>query len=369
MKNYMEKRKFAVQEIVAPVLYALLFAPIPYLGSLHLVAYYIKMPTMDRMSAWRELEAPFIYMRPFAQLVPALFIGWALYCLWRRRGAAYGALAPAAGFLLSWLLGRWFCHLAPASEDVVWSCFEQQYTGYGAANLLLLAVGLLLCGLAKRREVPPAAICWRSVRPLGLLSLAVVVCYGLYPALLPWIGLKELGGDLAVRFPHIAANHLVLYLFILLLGGYILRHGLHPLWFGVFYGGTLALSGAVLHLSVKATDMADRLMAISPNFALDSITGALEEAAKKSLLALFFVLLVLALAWRRRALAPLCGVGALWCAASPVLLAWSRQQEEWGPWAILYFSRSPSILLCLLFVVLCIRCPYKGRPLGLGGVT
>ena len=170
MKNYMEKRKFALREIVAPVLYALLFAPIPYLGSLHLVAYYIKMPTMDRMSAWRELEAPFIYMRPFAQLVPALFIGWALYCLWRRRGAAYGALAPAAGFLLSWLLGWWFCHLAPASEDVVWSCFEQQYTGYGAANLLLLAVGLLLCGLAKRREVPPAAICWRSVRPLGLLS-------------------------------------------------------------------------------------------------------------------------------------------------------------------------------------------------------
>lgn len=356
----------ATQEIVLPILLLLVLIPLPYWEALQSISYQVDSPFIKKMAAW--LIYPKQSMPLLNYVGPMLLVGWLLYVVWRGRGPLYAALPVAGGLALSYGFGLWLCGLFPQAGSNIRYLFYLFCVGYGRANIALLAIGLLVCMIAWRRRARPAAG-WRALRPLGFLALAVVAFYALAPVLMAFLAPWQAGGAFAVTVLHTAASRVVWFVFILLLGVFSLRRGLHPLWIGLFYSSTLILAGTAFSLVAKFVQLRHRLLQANPDFAAIQIADSFKTAATNGFPAIFLALCILAFAQKDRLMAVLLALGTFWSVVWPVAWYWSRLAEiDWPVDIFMFYLRVPFFLyvrppLILLFALQGFRSTRRGHPL------
>lgn len=362
-------RKYTAQEIALPILLALVLIPLPYLGRLHYIPY-AKQNFLGHFGEWIRIVQPFGKIPPGEQIGPILLIGWLLYVVWRRRGMLYAALPIAGGFALSYGFGLWLNSLSMQAGGLVFYGFHLFLKGRGYSNTILLALGLLLCVIARRYEARPVAG-WRALRPLLLLSVALAAFYGLAPVLMA-AAMPHARGDAVVNGINDFAAHTAWFLFILLLGWFCLRHKVHPLWAGLSCGVSLALSGGAFALAMGCTHLADKFAVLHPISADSPVGEAFQTAAGNGLPAIFLLLCLLALAQGDRLMAglqgfccvfwallfPLLWPMALYCANGTVVMGLLSLVERTQPLLTIFPP------LVLLFALQCVRSTRQGHPIG-----
>ena len=360
-------------EVLVPLLFVPLYAMGPYWGELYRVAAASGRTGSCNYMRWEPLVDLAKNIPAAELLAPALVVGWVLFAVWRRRGVFYTVLPVAAGTALCCGMWRWLGRLAPDWNARLRYVFGQFMAEYGTADLLLLALGLALCWIARHRPWAGRPAGWRALRAPAVLSLLAAVFYGLYP--LVYRALTRYGQRLGyLQRVLVTANHLAWFLFILLLGWFVLQRGLHPLWLGAFYGGALALSSAVFRLLMLCNAALGRqlraVQGLSGAFGAAALDPALQQAAAKAVPALLAVLCLLALDRGNRWLALLHGLGVLWCILAPIAWCWARING--ALWALdlqAFYTRTLPALqilrppLVLLFAAQCVQSTRQGTPI------